>query len=82
MLSDKVNNVVSVDFQGELRSFLKEADLEFASERKRMSVVVRDTRTHKLVLLCKGADDVMLPRLATLPSPAVIKDQLEMYARR
>lgn len=82
VLADKINNALSVDFQGNLRSYLKEADLEFASERKRMSVVVRDTLTHKLFLLCKGADDVMLPRLAVLPSLVVVKEQLEHYAGR
>ncbi|KAK8686269.1 hypothetical protein V6N13_125296 [Hibiscus sabdariffa] len=37
--------------------------LDFSSSRKRMSVIVRD-KDGKLLLLCKGADSVMLERLA------------------
>lgn len=37
--------------------------LEFSSERKRMSVLVRDQKTGHLCLYTKGADDVMFPRL-------------------
>lgn len=35
--------------------------LEFTSDRKRMSVVVKDTRDGKIILLSKGADEAMLP---------------------
>ncbi|KAL2943226.1 putative phospholipid-transporting ATPase 8 [Bienertia sinuspersici] len=37
--------------------------LEFSSSRKRMSVIVRN-QENKLLLLCKGADSVMLERLS------------------
>uniref|UniRef100_A0A0A0LVP6 Phospholipid-transporting ATPase n=1 Tax=Cucumis sativus TaxID=3659 RepID=A0A0A0LVP6_CUCSA len=37
--------------------------LEFNSTRKRMSVIIRDSKG-KLLLLCKGADSVMFERLA------------------
>lgn len=35
--------------------------LEFTSERKRMSVVVKDCQNGKIVLLSKGADEAILP---------------------
>jgi len=35
--------------------------LEFTSDRKRMSVVVKDCQSGKIFLLSKGADEVMLP---------------------
>ena len=37
--------------------------LEFTSQRRRMSVVVRDTATGAVRLLCKGADTVMMKLL-------------------
>lgn len=37
--------------------------LEFTSKRKRMSVVIRDPRTNRLRLLCKGADNEVFARL-------------------
>ena len=36
--------------------------LEFTSDRKRMSVVVKDGQTGKIHLLSKGADEAILPR--------------------
>ncbi|EFC36194.1 predicted protein [Naegleria gruberi] len=33
---------------------------KFTSDRKRMSVIVRDVHTDKVILYCKGADDMML----------------------
>jgi phospholipid-transporting ATPase len=37
--------------------------LEFTSERKRMSVIVRDPDDSSIRLYIKGADDVIYPRL-------------------
>ena len=36
--------------------------LEFNSDRKRMSVIIRDSN-EKLILLCKGADSIIKERL-------------------
>lgn len=39
--------------------------LEFDSTRKRMSVILRDMETQKIMLLCKGADSIIKERLST-----------------
>ena len=39
--------------------------LGFSSDRKRMSVICRNTRTNKIMLFCKGADSVIMKRLRT-----------------
>ncbi len=39
--------------------------LEFTSERKKMSVIVKDLQTEKIVLYTKGADDALLPKLVS-----------------
>lgn len=36
--------------------------LEFNSDRKRMSVLIRNTETNKITLYSKGSDDMMIPR--------------------
>ncbi len=38
--------------------------LEFTSNRKRMSVILREKRTGKILLYVKGADEVVLARVA------------------
>ncbi|WOL09078.1 phospholipid-transporting ATPase 6-like [Canna indica] len=38
--------------------------LEFNSKRKRMSVIVRDEESGKILLLCKGADSIIFERLS------------------
>lgn len=54
---------VEVEVCGQLQRYEVLAVLEFSSERKRMSVVVRRP-CGSLTLFCKGADTVMLERLA------------------
>jgi phospholipid-translocating P-type ATPase (flippase) len=34
---------------------------QFNADRKRMSILIRDTTTGQYVLMCKGADNIMLP---------------------
>ena len=38
-------------------------EIPFNSNRKRMSLIVRDPESHDLILLTKGADSIMLPLL-------------------
>jgi len=48
--------------------------LEFNSDRKRSSVLYKDVKTGKLVLFCKGADNVMKKRLKTPASSKLMSD--------
>ncbi|KAJ2856508.1 phospholipid transporting ATPase [Coemansia erecta] len=50
-------------FLGRQLSFRLLATLEFTSARKRMSVIVRD-ENGRILLLCKGADSVILERIS------------------
>jgi magnesium-transporting ATPase (P-type) len=56
---------IDVEVAGALQRLELLAVLEFSSDRKRMSVVVRqhDGSGGRLRLICKGADNVMLERL-------------------
>jgi phospholipid-transporting ATPase len=53
---------VVIDVMGVLKKFQVLSVLEFTSKRKRMSVIVR-TPEDKIVLYCKGADNVIYERL-------------------
>lgn len=53
--------VAEIQFNGMLNRYELLDTLEFTSERKRMSVVVKDCQNGKIVLLSKGADEAILP---------------------
>jgi magnesium-transporting ATPase (P-type) len=57
-----------VEVGGRLLRYELLAVLEFSSDRKRMSVVVRGPQG-RLQLISKGADNVMLARLAGAQEP-------------
>jgi magnesium-transporting ATPase (P-type) len=62
-LISRTTDVVVVDVQGTRYSYDVLATLEFNSDRKRMSIIVR-TPSNKLLLMCKGADTIIYQRLA------------------
>jgi magnesium-transporting ATPase (P-type) len=55
------DNYMVVEVGKEVRKFRLLHTLEFSSERKRMSVIVEDGQG-KILLLCKGADDIIVQR--------------------
>lgn len=50
-----------VNFSGSVIQYEILDILEFTSDRKRMSVVVRDCQNEKILLLSKGADEAIFP---------------------
>ena len=47
--------------------------IEFNSTRKRMTSVFRDTNSGQIIVMCKGADSVLLPLLKDQDSSEVSK---------
>jgi phospholipid-transporting ATPase len=62
-LIDKVDNMTFLKVLGTSETWETIIEVPFTSDRKRMSVVVRDPQSHKLILMTKGADSVILPLL-------------------
>lgn len=58
-------NSVTVNVNGVDKEIDVLAVLEFSSERKRSSVIIRHPETNEIVLYCKGADDLIFQRLAS-----------------
>ncbi|KAI7748303.1 hypothetical protein M8C21_012110 [Ambrosia artemisiifolia] len=58
---NKNSNILEINFNGSLIQYEVLDYLEFTSDRKRMSVVVRDCSSNKIILLSKGADEAILP---------------------
>ena len=80
IFQDKRVDVLCLRVNGLNREFRMLAKIEFNSDRKRMSVIIRDLETKKLYLFCKGADSVMKPKLTSkTPSYLVDKTYDDLY---
>ncbi|KAF0893887.1 hypothetical protein E2562_031422, partial [Oryza meyeriana var. granulata] len=55
--------------------------LEFTSDRKRMSAVVKDVQSGKILLLSKGADEAILPRSHQGQQIRTYLEAVEMYSQ-
>lgn len=62
-------------------SYEELACLEFSSERKRMSVLVRNVETGDIVLYSKGADEVMRDRVERRAAGSMVWRQVDAYAQ-
>eukprot|EP00775_Hariotina_reticulata_P007204 gene7204-7418_t len=63
-LVSRTTDAVEVEVRGKPIRFDILALLEFNSDRKRMSIIVRHPETGKLIMMTKGADSMILARLA------------------
>lgn len=61
-LTERGTTSMICEMLGEKRQFQVLAVNAFNSDRKRMSILLKDTQTNRYVLMCKGADNIMLPR--------------------
>jgi len=59
------------------------AEFPFDSDRKRMSLIVKEIETGKIYIYCKGADSVMVPLITMNPKELeTINDHLYKFATR
>ncbi|ORY78333.1 phospholipid-translocating P-type ATPase [Neocallimastix californiae] len=56
-------NQIYLNIQGEEMVYQILNIIEFNSTRKRMSIIVKDTRNDDIILFCKGADNIIYERL-------------------
>lgn len=76
----RLNDLTLELTDGSLEHYETLATLEFSSDRKRMSVVVRNKATNEIQLLTKGADDKIIPLLVAEDQDPKISEQLEAFA--
>lgn len=81
VLSSKKGTVVEVDFLGDTLEFEILNVLEFTSDRKRMSVVVRDHSTGRLHLLTKGADETVFRIIRAGEPVQQVADAVDQYSQ-
>ena len=57
------------------------AEIPFTSDRRRMSIVVREPDTGRILLMTKGADSTLIPRLSITSSQlSTLSDHLRLFA--
>ncbi|XP_016901740.1 phospholipid-transporting ATPase 2 isoform X2 [Cucumis melo] len=78
---NKSANILEIQFNGMLNRYELLDTLEFTSERKRMSVVVKDCQNGKIVLLSKGADEAILPYAYAGQQTRTFIEAVDQYAQ-
>ncbi|CAI0385422.1 unnamed protein product [Linum tenue] len=81
VLFSKSGNLLEIRFNASAIKYEVLDILEFTSDRKRMSVVVRDTRDDKIFLLSKGADEAILPCASAGQQTRTLNEAADQYAQ-
>ncbi|KAL3818984.1 hypothetical protein ACJIZ3_004889 [Penstemon smallii] len=78
---NKNGNFVDIKFNASTIQYEVLDILEFTSDRKRMSIVVKDSQSGKIILLSKGADEAILPHAYTGQQVRTYAEAVEQYAQ-
>ncbi|XP_055833094.1 phospholipid-transporting ATPase 2 isoform X3 [Solanum dulcamara] len=78
---EKKGNILDINFNDSLVQYEVLDTLEFTSERKMMSVVVRDCQNGNIILLSKGADEAILPHAHAGQQTRIFSEAVEQYAQ-
>ncbi|XP_027342275.1 phospholipid-transporting ATPase 2 isoform X1 [Abrus precatorius] len=77
---NKNGNILEVKFNSSMLQYEVLETLEFTSDRKRMSVVLKDCQNGKILLLSKGADEAILPYARAGQQTRHFIEAVEQYA--
>ncbi|KAK6919617.1 P-type ATPase, C-terminal, partial [Dillenia turbinata] len=80
-LASKSGNIIVINYNGSNIQYELLDTLEFTSDRKRMSVVVRDCQNGKVILMSKGADEAILPYSFPGQHTKIFCEAVEQYAQ-
>lgn len=80
-LKERTKFNLSYDFIEQNYSYQVLNTLEFNSNRKRMSVIVRDKITNEIQLFCKGADSILIGLLEKDQDESDLKQNLDHFAK-
>ncbi|PKI42718.1 hypothetical protein CRG98_036846, partial [Punica granatum] len=75
------SNILEIKFNSSSIQYELLETLEFTSDRKRMSVVVKDCRSGKIFLLSKGADEAILPYAFAGQQTRAFVEAVDQYAQ-
>ncbi|KAJ4980550.1 hypothetical protein NE237_031387 [Protea cynaroides] len=78
---NKSGNILEINLNGAVLLYEILETLEFTYERKRMSVVVKNCQTGKIILLSKGADEAILPLACSGQQIGAFVEAVEQYSQ-
>ncbi|XP_042052630.1 phospholipid-transporting ATPase 2-like isoform X2 [Salvia splendens] len=81
VLENKNGNILDINFNASPMQYEVLDTLEFTSDRKRMSVVVRECQSGELFILSKGADETILPLTYSGQQVRTFAEAVEQYAQ-
>ncbi|KAL6524039.1 Alanine aminotransferase 2 [Orobanche minor] len=81
VFENKNGNIIDINLNASLTRYEVLDILEFTSDRKRMSVVVKDCQCGKIFLLSKGADEAILPHSYPGQQVRTYAEAVEQYAQ-
>lgn len=81
VLVSRTTRFLCINLLGDMLEYEVLDTLEFTSDRKRMSVVLREGHTGKLMLLTKGADEVIFPSLHNGQQVKRIAEAVDNFAQ-
>ncbi|KAF5732577.1 Aminophospholipid ATPase isoform 2 [Tripterygium wilfordii] len=81
IFANKNANIIDIRFHGSVIQYEVLETLEFTSDRKRMSVVVKDCRNGNIFLLSKGADEAVLPYARAGQQKRIFTEAIEQYSQ-
>ncbi|XP_042504200.1 phospholipid-transporting ATPase 2-like [Macadamia integrifolia] len=80
-LVNKSGNILEINLNGLVIQYEVLDTLEFTSDRKRMSVVVKDCQNGKIIMLSKGADEAIFPYACSGQQIRAFVEAVEQYAQ-
>ncbi|XP_073287651.1 phospholipid-transporting ATPase 2-like isoform X2 [Primulina huaijiensis] len=81
VFENKSGNIVDINFNSSLIQYEVLDILEFTSDRKRMSIVLKDCQSGKILLMSKGADESILPYARAGQQIRTFAEAVEQYAQ-
>ncbi|TQD89006.1 hypothetical protein C1H46_025397 [Malus baccata] len=78
---NKNSNTLEIKFNASTIQYEALEILEFTSDRKRMSVVVKDCQNGRIILLSKGADEAILPLACAGQQTRTSVEAVDQYAQ-
>ncbi|KAI6673019.1 hypothetical protein NL676_000925 [Syzygium grande] len=81
VLFNRNANIIEIRFNGTVIHYEVLETLEFTSDRKRMSIVVKNCQNGKIFLLTKGADEAILPYANPGQQTRTFVEAVEQYSQ-